>query len=129
MSTPLPTRITATLSVRDWAAAVDFYKRAYGAVELHCVPGGGVAQLCVGAAEFWVAEESAANQNFSPMSLGGCSVRMLLITNDPAAVWRQAIAAGAKAISPVAEAHGWCIGRVLDPAGHHWEIARPMRCT
>ena len=71
------TQITATLSVRDWAAAMDFYKRAFGAVETYAVPGGGVGRLSVDGAEFWVAEESPHHQNFSPQSLGGCSVRML----------------------------------------------------
>ena len=80
------TAITATLSVRNWARAMDFYKAAFDAVELYRVPGGGVGQLSVAGAEFWVAEESPAHQNFSPESLGGCSVRMLLIVADPAAV-------------------------------------------
>lgn len=126
MAQAFNTRITATLSVRDWAGAVAFYRRAFGAVELHCVPGGGVAQLGIGSAEFWVAEESPVHNNLSPDSLGGCSVRMLLIVEDPAAVCRQAVAAGASEVAPVAEAHGWLIGRILDPAGHHWEIARPI---
>lgn len=121
--------ITATLAVRDWAAAVDFYKAAFGAAELHRVPGGGVAQLSVAGAEFWVAEESPEHLNFSPESLGGCSVRMLLIVEDPAAVCRRAVAAGAKQVVPVADAHGWRIGRIVDPAGHHWEVARPPVCA
>ncbi len=118
--------VTATLSVRNWARAMDFYKAAFGARELHRVPGGGVAQLSVSGAEFWVAEESPENLNFSPETLGGCSVRMLLIVEDPAAVCRQAVAAGATQVVPVADAHGWRIGRIADPAGHHWEIARPL---
>jgi PhnB protein len=122
------TRVTATLAVRDWTRAVDFYKRAFAAVELHRVPGGGVAQLSVRGAEFWVAEESKEHLNFSPESLGGCSVRMLLIVEDPVAVCEQAVAAGATLVYPVADAHGWRIGRIVDPSGHHWEIARPVNC-
>src|SRR5262245_33735256 len=93
--------ITATLSVRNWARAIDFYKSALGATELYRVEGGGVAQLSVSGADFWVAEESPQNLNFSPESLGGCSVRMLLIVEDPAAVCRQAVAAGATQVVPV----------------------------
>ena len=93
---------------------------------MHVVPGGGVAQLAVDGAEFWVADESTEHLNFSPDSLGGCSVRMLLIVEDPAAVCRRAVEAGAKLVVPVADAHGWRIGRIVDPAGHHWEIARPL---
>src|SRR5713226_2202356 len=120
------TSVTATLSVRNWARAIDFYKAAFGASELYRVDSGGVAQLSVSGAEFWVAEESPEHLNFSPESLGGCSVRMLLIVEDPAAVCAQAVAAGATVVAPVADAHGWRIGRILDPFGHHWEIARRL---
>jgi PhnB protein len=119
--------ITATLSVRDWPRAMEFYKEAFGATELHVVPGGGVAQLSVSGAPFWVAEESPTHLNFSPESLGGCSVRMLLIVEDPKAVCSRAVAAGATEVVPVHEAHGWRLGRILDPVGHHWEIGRPLR--
>ncbi len=121
------TSVTATLSVRDWSGAVDFYKAAFGASELYRVPGGGVAQLAVSGAAFWVAEESPEHLNFSPDSLGGCSVRMLLVVEDPAAMQKRAVAAGATEVSPVGEAHGWRIGRIADPFGHHWEIARQLR--
>ena len=105
---------------------MDFYKTAFGVRELHRVPGGGVGQLSVFGAEFWVAEESPRHLNFSPESLGGCSVRMLLIVEDPAAVCANAIRAGASEVVPVADAHGWRIGRIVDPFGHHWEIAKPL---
>jgi len=121
-----PTRITATMSVRNWDRAIDFYKAAFGANELYRVPGGGIGQLSVGGAELWVAEESPQHLNFSPESLGGCSVRMLLIVEDPAAMFAQAVAAGATEVAPVTDAYGWRIGRVVDPFGHHWEIARPL---
>jgi PhnB protein len=51
---------------------------------------------------------------------------MLLIVDDPAAVVRKAVAAGATEISPVSEQHRWLLGRVADPFGHHWEIGRPL---
>ena len=120
------TVVTATLSVRDWARAMDFYMAAFGAVEMVRVEGGGVGQLAVGGAEFWVAEESPEHQNFSPQTLGGCSVRMLLIVEDPATVCARAVKAGARQVVPVADEHGWRLGRIVDPFGHHWEIARPL---
>lgn len=120
------TAITVTLSVRDWPRAVEFYKAAFGAQESFRVEGGGVAQLSVDGAPFWVAEESPANQNFSPESLGGCSVRMLLIVADPAAVCARAVAAGATQVVPVADEYGWRLGRIVDPFGHHWEVGRPL---
>jgi PhnB protein len=123
------TSITATLSVRNGRRAIDFYKTAFGAAELFRVEDDGgavVAQLSVAGAEFWLADESPAHLNFSPESLGGCSVRMLLIVEDPDAVFRQAVAAGAIEVAPVASAHGWRLGRLVDPFGHHWEIGKPV---
>ena len=120
------TVVTATLSVRDWSAAMDFYKAAFGAVELYRVEGGGVGRLAVNGAEFWVAEESPEHLNFSPETLGGCSVRMLLLVEDPHAIQAQAVKAGASEVLPVNEAYGWRLGRVQDPFGHHWEIGRPV---
>jgi uncharacterized glyoxalase superfamily protein PhnB len=52
-------------------------------------------------------------------------VRLLLVVDDPAAVLARAIVFGAKELSPVAEEHHWLVGRIEDPFGHVWEIARP----
>ena len=117
---------TPYLIVRGAGRALDFYKAAFGATELYRVPGGGVGQLAVSGAPFWVAEESPEHLNFSPESLGGCSVRMLLVVEDPAAVCAQAVGAGATEVAPVADAHCWRLGRIVDPFGHHWEIGRPL---
>ena len=85
-----------------------------------------VAQLAVGDATFWVADESPEHANFSPETLGGGTVRMLLVVDDPDAAMERAKAAGAREVYPVAEEHGWRLGRVVDPFGHHWEIGRPL---
>jgi PhnB protein len=123
--------IQAQLSVRHGRAAVEFYRAAFGAVEEYRVGGTDaheavVSQLSVGDAWFWVADESPEHANFSPQSLGGGSVRMLLIAADPAAMVARAVAAGAREVYPVSEEHGWLLGRVEDPFGHHWEIGRPL---
>src|SRR5258705_5666924 len=107
MSNHVDARITATLSVRNWSKAMEFYKSAFGAVELFSVPGGGVGQVSVSGAEFWVAEESPQHLNFSPETLGGCSVRMLMIVEDPDSLFQQAFNAGATEVVPVTEEHGW----------------------
>jgi PhnB protein len=126
MNSHVVPKITATLSVRNWSKAMAFYKSAFGAVELFSVPGGGVGQLSVSGAEFWVAEESPEHLNFSPETLGGCSVRMLMIVEDPDSVYQQAINAGATKVVSVTEEHGWRLGRIVDPFGHHWEIAKKL---
>ena len=105
---------------------MDFYKEAFGAVELFRVEDGGVGQLAVSGAPFWVAEESPEHLNFSPESIGGCSVRMLMIVEDPKAVCDRAVAAGATQVVPVEDAYGWRLGRIVDPFGHHWEIGKPL---
>jgi PhnB protein len=118
--------VTATLSVRGWDRAMAFYKAAFGAKETYQVPGGGVDELDVRGARFWVAEESPENLNFSPESIGGCSVRMLLIVDDPTVMCAKAVAVGAVQVVPVSTAHGWELGRIVDPFGHHWEIGRQL---
>ncbi len=117
------------LSVRNGARAVEFYKAAFGAIEVFRVadPAGSVvARLNVDGAEFWLSDESPEHGNFSPESLGGGSVRMILTVPNPDAMFSKAIAAGARTVFPVEEAHGWRLGRVVDPFGHHWEIGRPL---
>lgn len=121
--------IAPMLSVRRGAQAIDFYKVAFGAQELFRIDddsGAVVAQLSVSGAEFWLADESPSHANFSPESLGGSSARMVMIVEDPAAVFKRATSVGAKEVWPVAERHGWRIGRVVDPFGHHWEIGKPI---
>jgi PhnB protein len=118
------------LSVRHGAKAIEFYKAAFGAKELfrgESPDGEIVAQLSVGRSDFWLADESPENLNFSPLSLGGSTTRLVLVVDDPDAVFAQAIAAGAKEIWPVADQrYGWRVGRVVDPYGHHWEIGKPL---
>ena len=113
------------LSVRNGALAVEFYKSAFGAREVYRVEdttGSVVSRLSIDGAEFWLSDESPEHGNFSPESLGGGSVKMLLTVSDPDSVFAKAVAAGAQAVSPVQECHGWRAGRVADPFGHHWEI-------
>jgi PhnB protein len=121
--------IAAMLSVRNGARAVEFYQSAFDAVEVFRVEapdGGVVSRLSVGGAEFWVADESPEHANFSPESLGGGTVRMVLTVADPDAMFAKSIAAGAREVVPVKEDYGWRLGRVVDPFGHHWEIGRPL---
>jgi PhnB protein len=125
------TRVLAQLSVRRGRDAVEFYKDAFGAVEDYRVGGTDeheavVAQLSIGEASFWVADESPAHGNFSPESVGGATARMLLMVDDPESVVGCAVSAGAREVNPVGEEHGWLLGRIEDPFGHHWEIGRPL---
>jgi len=122
--------IAPMLSVRRGAKAIEFYKAAFGARELYRVDsddGAVVARLSVGPAEFWVADESPEHLNFSPESIGGGTVRMVMIVADPDATFERAVAAGATAVWPVNDQHGWRLGRIVDTFGHHWEIGKPIQ--
>ena len=121
--------VVPMLSVRNGTRAIEFYEAAFGATESFRIDnekGEVVAQLSVGGAGFWLADESPQHLNFSPESLGGGSVRLLLIVEDPDAAFDRAVAAGAKVVSPVGNQHGWRVGRLVDPFGHHWEIAKRL---
>jgi PhnB protein len=124
------TSIAPLLSVRNGVKAIEFYKAAFGASELFRVDDGSgavVARLSVEEAEFWLADESPEHSNFSPESLGGGSVRMVMIVKDPDAAFARAVTAGASVVSPVSDQpYGWRLGRIVDPFGHHWEIGKPL---
>ena len=80
------TSIAPFLSVRRGAEALAFYKSAFGAEELHVIEapdGAVVAQLAVDGAQFWVSDESPEHGNFSPETLKGGTVRMILTVADP----------------------------------------------
>jgi len=126
---PVACSVAPMLAVRNGARAVEFYKSAFGAIEVYRVDapdGAVVSRLSIDGAEFWLSDESPAHANFSPDSLGGGTVRMILTVRDPDATFAKAVAAGAREVVPVEEAHGWRLGRVVDPYGHHWEIGRPL---
>jgi PhnB protein len=126
----LPTTIAPMLSVRNGTRAVAFYKEAFGALELFRIDddksGAVVARLSVDGAEFWVADESPEHKNFSPETLGGGTVRMVMIVREPDASFDRAVAAGATVVWPVSNQYGWRLGRIADPFGHHWEIGKPL---
>ena len=121
--------VAPMLSVRGGAQAVEFYKAAFGALEVYRMedPGGSVvSRLSVDGAEFWLADESPEHSNFSPETLGGGTVRMIFTVPDPDAMCAMALEAGAREVWPVQEGYGWRLGRIVDPFGHHWEIGHPL---
>lgn len=129
MSAKITTRVSPFLSVRRGAEAVEFYKKAFGAEETFRVDapdGAVVSTLAVDGAELWVADESPDHKNFSPETLGGGTVRMVLVVDEPDALYARAVDAGATVVVPMENNYGWRLGRLVDPYGHHWEIGHPL---
>jgi PhnB protein len=124
------TRILPFLTVRNAAAAIDFYKQAFGADELSrlTTPTGQiVAELSIDGAPFNVVDENPEGSNLSPEHLGGTSVRIDLVVDYPDKVAQRAVAAGARTLFPIADqSYGWRQGRLVDPYGHHWLIGKPL---
>lgn len=126
----MSTSLTPMLTVRDAAAAVLFYERAFRATEdirVQTPTGQIVAEMAIDGQQFFVVDENPEAFNVSPESLGGTSVRISLIVEDADATTAQAIAAGATEVFPVADQqYGLRQGRVADPYGHHWLIGTPL---
>jgi PhnB protein len=117
------TGIAPWLSVADGATAVSFYQKAFGANVLYTLDGAPgevmVAWLSVDGADFWLQHDPDVPPDHR-------QVRMIITSDDPDALFARAIAAGATEINPMSDAHGWHIGRLSDPFGHHWEIGRQL---
>lgn len=121
--------IAPMLSVRQGARAVEFYRAAFGASEVYRMEdpdGAVVSRLSVAGAEFWVSDESPEHGNYSPATLNGGTVRLIMTVAHPETVIATACAAGAREIATVEDAYGWRLGRIVDPFGHHWEIGYPL---
>src|SRR3954469_21053056 len=98
--------LTPMLTVKAARTAIDFYRAAFDAVEqerFEAPTGHVVAQLAIDGLTFFVVDENPQAFNLSPRSLGGTSVRMNLIVDDPDATAAQAIAAGATEVFPVSD--------------------------
>jgi PhnB protein len=109
--------------------AVSFYREAFGAEVLlfNDNDSGVIARLAVDSAEFWLADESPEHRNVSPESVNAVTTRLIFVVDDPDTLFDRAVSAGARPICPMSDDHGWRVGGVLDPFGHHWEMAREDR--
>jgi len=132
----MATQISPMLAVGDGDAAIEFYKTAFGATVMWHLESDGhvVAGLSVDGAQFFLATESPDYGTRDPASVGFTTVRIELFVDDPIALHRQALAAGAADRSPVVEhTHStsgpqpikrMLQGSVVDPFGHMWLIGK-----
>lgn len=119
--------ITPYLMVRNAAAAIDFYKKAFNAVELMRFPGPGGkimhAEVKIGDSPVMLADEMPEEGHVGPQTLGGVGVSMMLYVEDVDTRFAQAIAAGATIKRPVEDQfYGDRTGTLVDPFGHVWSI-------
>lgn len=119
---------TPYLIVQNAAAAIEFYKRAFGATELMRLtdPRGkvGHAEIKIGDSPIMLADEMPEMGFRSPQSIGGAGVSLLLYIEDVDTRFRQATGAGAKVLRPVQDQfYGDRSGTLEDPFGHVWTLA------
>ena len=120
--------LTPYLVIKGAAAAIEFYKKAFGAVEMLRMPGPGGqimhAEVKIGNSVLMLADENPEKGYLSPPSRGGASSSTMLYTGDVDATFKKAIAAGAKADSqPTDMFWGDRMANITDPFGHNWAIA------
>jgi PhnB protein len=120
--------VTPYLIVKGGNAAIEFYKKAFGAKELFRIPGPdgkvGHAEIGIGDSVVMLADEHPEMGARCPQTIGGTPVSILLYVEDVDAVVRQAVAAGAKIQRPVEDKfYGDRMGTLDDPFGHVWHVA------
>jgi len=120
--------VTPYLIIRDASDAIEFYRRAFGAVELLRMdaPGGkiGHAEVKIGDSPIMLADEYPEQGFLGPASLGGTAVSILLYVEDVDTLFARAIGAGATMMRPVVDQfYGDRSGTLKDPFGHVWTIA------
>jgi PhnB protein len=120
--------VTPYLYIRGAAAAIEFYKKAFGAVELYRFPGSdgkvGHAEIKIGDSPIMLADENVDMGAISPQTIGGTPFGIMLYVEDVDAVFNRAVAAGAEQIRAVADQfYGDRTGGLKDPFGFQWWIA------
>ncbi len=120
--------VTPYLVMKNAAAAIEFYKKAFGAVELlrMAAPGGkiGHAEIKIGDSPVMLADEYPDMGFKGPESLGGTPVSLMIYVDDVDKIYQQAIAAGGKEVRPLQnQFYGDRSGTLTDPFGHVWTIS------
>jgi PhnB protein len=124
--------LTPHMTVRDAARAIEFYKKAFGAVERGVMkgPDGKVmhAELRIGDSIIMLADEFPEFGGLSPLSTGGAGMGLHIYVEDVDSAFDRAIGAGGTVEMPVADMFwGDRYGKLVDPFGHKWSIATHTR--
>jgi len=118
------------LIIKDCAAAIEFYKKAFGVVEIERWSNDDgtvhVAELSFDGCIFHIHEPSQKHKLISGAT-EGVAIIMGVFVNDPHSVVKQALEAGAKEIDPVTDyEYGYRQGTITDPFGHEWLIEKKL---
>ena len=124
--------VTPHLICEGAAAAIDFYVKAFGAVECARLPGPGGklmhGMVRINGSAVMLADEFPDWGSFGPNALKGTPVTIHLYVTDVDAFYAKAVAAGAKPTMPPQDMFwGDRYGQVEDPFGHRWSIATHVR--
>ncbi len=130
--TPQVHSVTPHLVCDGAAAAIDFYKKAFGAIEMMRLgmDYGKIVRacLCINGSSVMLVDEFPGMGAVGPISLGGSSVTIHLMVDDADAWLARAEAAGATVTMPIEEMFwGDRYGVVRDPFGHSWSMGTPVR--
>ncbi len=120
--------VTPHLIVRGAADAIDFYQKAFGAVELLRMPSPdgkiGHAEIKIGDSPIMLADEHPEMGYQGPHSIGGSPVSLMIYVEDVDTVFNQAVAAGATVKEALQDKfYGDRIGTLVDPFGHRWHVS------
>ena len=119
--------VTPYLSISGAAAAIDFYKKAFGAIELFRMaqPDGSIghAEIKIGDSPIMLADECPEMKCLSPKTLGGSAVSLMVYVDDVDKIFKQAVDAGAQEFRPVENKfYGDRTGSLIDPFGYMWHV-------
>ena len=116
------------LAIKNAAGALEFYKKAFGAVETYklIIPDGrvGHAEIRLGDSLIMLSDEFPEFGGKAPEALGGSPVSIHLYVDDVDAFFKRALAVGAHELKPIAnQFYGDRSGQLQDPFGHLWWVA------
>jgi PhnB protein len=120
--------VTPYLIVRGGVAAIEYYKQAFGAVELFRIPapGGtiGHAEIKIGDSMIMLADEHPSMGYNGPETIGGTPVSLMIYVEDVDTVFNRAVSAGATVKQAIEDKfYGDRSGSLTDPFGHIWHIS------
>ena len=120
--------VTPYLIIRGAAEAIEFYKKAFGAVELFRFPSPdgkvGHAEIKIGDSPVMLADEYPDMGYKGPQSIGGSPVSLMIYVEDVDTIFNQAVTAGATVKEALQDKfYGDRLGTVIDPFGHIWHLS------